>query len=107
MEQSGDLHPQRPQSAAIPGTLRRGHHPQPEEQRLHLPDHLCQGEPTFFLFTWAIRALCSGFGLTLLSSEVSLLELRRQQERGPGDGSGPKREHHTQLRRSLARGDLL
>lgn len=52
MEQSGDLHPQRPESAAIPGTLRRGHHPQPEEQRLHLQDHLRQGEPGFGPAFW-------------------------------------------------------
>lgn len=60
VEQSGDLHPQRPQSAAIPGALRRGHHPQPEEQRLHLPHHLRQGEATYFLFGWASLAFVLG-----------------------------------------------
>lgn len=44
VEQSGDVHPQRAESAALPRTLRRSHHPQPEEQRVHLQDHFCQGE---------------------------------------------------------------
>lgn len=63
VEQGGDLHPQRPQPAALPGALRRGHHPQPEEQRLHLQDYLRQGEASYFLFDR--EALCRFCGAVL------------------------------------------
>lgn len=70
MEQGSDLHPQRAESAALAGALRRGGHQEHQERRVHVQDHLCQGQAAH-THTLTIDYQCRILTADVLSSPQS------------------------------------